>query len=24
MLAFGGDISCKSKEGEGVEFCLQF
>ena len=24
MLAFGGDISCKSKEDEGVEFCLQF
>ena len=24
MLAFGGDISCKSKTGEGVEFCLQF
>jgi two-component system, CAI-1 autoinducer sensor kinase/phosphatase CqsS len=24
MKAFGGDISCKSVEGEGVEFCLQF
>lgn len=24
MSAFGGDISCKSKEGEGVEFCLKF
>jgi len=24
MLAFGGDISCKSIEGEGVEFCLSF
>jgi signal transduction histidine kinase len=24
MLAFGGDIFCKSKEGRGVEFCLQF
>jgi len=24
MLAFGGDISCVSKEGEGVEFCLKF
>jgi len=24
MNAFGGDISCKSKEGEGVKFCLQF
>ena len=24
MKAFGGDISCVSKEGEGVEFCLQF
>jgi len=24
MQAFGGDISCKSVEGEGVEFCLNF
>jgi two-component system, CAI-1 autoinducer sensor kinase/phosphatase CqsS len=24
MLAFGGDISCKSVAGEGVEFCLRF
>ncbi len=24
MLSFGGDISCKSVEGEGVEFCLKF
>jgi signal transduction histidine kinase len=24
MLSFGGDISCKSKVGEGVEFCLKF
>lgn len=24
MNAFGGDISCKSFEGEGVEFCLNF
>ena len=24
MQAFGGDISCKSIKGEGVEFCLQF
>lgn len=24
MQAFGGDISCKSEEGEGVEFCLRF
>ena len=24
MLAFGGDISCKSQEGEGTEFCLRF
>lgn len=24
MKAFGGDISCKSIEGEGVEFCLRF
>lgn len=24
MQAFGGDISCKSIEGEGVEFCLRF
>jgi two-component system CAI-1 autoinducer sensor kinase/phosphatase CqsS len=24
MNAFGGDISCKSVEGEGVEFCLNF
>ncbi|MCE3255722.1 MAG: hypothetical protein K0R25_1216 [Rickettsiaceae bacterium] len=24
MQAFGGDISCESKEGEGVEFCLSF
>lgn len=24
MLAFGGDIYCKSVEGEGVEFCLKF
>ena len=23
MKAFGGDISCKSVEGEGVEFCLR-
>jgi two-component system CAI-1 autoinducer sensor kinase/phosphatase CqsS len=24
MQAFDGDISCKSKDGEGVEFCLKF
>jgi len=24
MQAFGGDISCKSAQGEGVEFCLKF
>jgi signal transduction histidine kinase len=24
MKAFGGDISCKSVAGEGVEFCLKF
>jgi|DEB0MinimDraft_4_1074332.scaffolds.fasta_scaffold00979_8 signal transduction histidine kinase len=24
MKAFSGDISCKSVEGEGVEFCLKF
>ena len=24
MKAFDGDISCKSKEGEGAEFCLKF
>lgn len=24
MLSFGGDISCKSKEFEGTEFCLKF
>jgi signal transduction histidine kinase len=24
MLSFGGDISCKSAEGEGTEFCLKF
>jgi two-component system CAI-1 autoinducer sensor kinase/phosphatase CqsS len=24
MLSFGGDVSCKSAEGEGVEFCLNF
>jgi two-component system CAI-1 autoinducer sensor kinase/phosphatase CqsS len=24
MLAFGGDITCESKEGEGAEFCLRF
>jgi two-component system CAI-1 autoinducer sensor kinase/phosphatase CqsS len=24
MQAFGGDISCKSVEGEGTEFCLKF
>ncbi len=24
MLSFDGDISCKSVEGEGVEFCLNF
>jgi two-component system CAI-1 autoinducer sensor kinase/phosphatase CqsS len=24
MISFGGDIFCKSVEGQGVEFCLQF
>lgn len=24
MRAFGGDITCKSEEGKGVEFCLKF
>jgi two-component system CAI-1 autoinducer sensor kinase/phosphatase CqsS len=24
MNAFSGDISCKSTEGEGAEFCVQF
>ena len=24
MEAFGGDITCESVEGEGVEFCLRF